>query len=379
MAKVRKSKCGKYFFADLRSIGGAQPRFKSAAEAQAAVEQAIGQQQQGGYINPKKSATFAQACGDDNSGFIAYQISRLWQETKGIGDGELDNSRNNIRHLIALDFEGKKLGDTKLVDIKAGKIELKIIPALLKGRAHKTAKNIFVTFKHVLSHAVLDDLLFASPCAEVKFPKGPEKDIKRLSRALISKIIEHARTPLDALKIRFTSCTGLRGGEFVALRWTAIDLDEKTVTVSEARKKKGKGKAIKLGSTKTRKGQRVVYLTEDLVAELRAWKLAQPIEQRANDLVFPNQAGNMDSVDNLRNRVLHSACKRAEVENISWQTLRHFYASILLFDMNESDATITQMMGHSSIDFMKRQYGHWLDDRERDKKLAGRVNTAFQL
>ena len=253
MAKVRKATCGKYFFADLRSSGGAQPRFKSAAEAQAAVEQAIGQQQQGGYINPKKSAPFAQACGDDNSGFIAYQISRLWQDTKGIGDGELDNSRNNIRHLIALDFEGKKLGDTKLVDIKAGKIELKIIPALLKGRAHKTAKNIFVTFKHVLSHAVLDDLLFASPCAEVKFPKGPEKDIKRLSRALISKIIEHARTPLDALKIRFTSCTGLRGGEFVALRWTAIDLDEKTVTVSEARKKKGKGKAIKRGSTKPEK------------------------------------------------------------------------------------------------------------------------------
>ena len=379
MAKVRKSKSGKHWFADLRSVGGAQPRFNSSEEAEAAVAHAIGQQQQGGYINPRTSPTFAQACGDDNSGFIAYQISRLWQETNGIGDGELDNSRNNIRHLLALDFEGKKLGDTKLVDIKAGKIALKIIPALLEGRAHKTAKNIFATFKQVLSHAVLDDLLFASPCAEVKFPKGPEKKNKRLSRALISKIIEHARTTLDALKIRFTSSTGLRGGEFVALRWPAIDLDAKTVTVTEAKKKKGIGKAVKLGDPKTHTGFRVVYLTDDLVAALRAWKLAQPIEQRINDLVFPNQAGNMDSVDNLRNRVLHSACKRAGVEKISWHSLRHFYASVLLFDMIESDATITQMMGHSSIDFMKRQYGHWLEDRERDQKLAGRVNAAFQL
>ena len=117
-------------------------------------------------------------------------------------------------------------------------------------------------------------------------------------------------------------------------------------------------------------------LFPDLIAKLRSWKLSQPIEQRINNLVFPTTAGAMDSVDNWRNRGLHKACDRAGVERITWHSLRHFFASILLYDLQEADATVTTLMGHKSIDFTRSQYGHWMEDFSRDTGIAERLARA---
>ena len=150
----------------------------------------------------------------------------------------------------------------------------------------------------------------------------------------------------------------MRAGEQAALTWQDIDFERGLVHVKRARKKDGS-----VGAAKTKAGHRSI-------------QLAQPINQRVGDLVFPTTVGKMDSADNWRNRGLHGACDRAGVARISWHSLRHFFASILLFDLQEADATVTTLMGHKDISFTRRQYGHWMEDARRDTDIAERLLKA---
>jgi integrase len=114
-----------------------------------------------------------------------------------------------------------------------------------------------------------------------------------------------------------------------------------------------------------------------LLNELREWKVLQPLTERGENLVFPNGVGSIDDSSNLRNRGLHPACRAAGVEEIRWHDLRHFFASILLYDLKEPDPVICELMGHSNIAFTHQIYGHWMTDARRDAEIASRLSLAF--
>jgi integrase len=114
-----------------------------------------------------------------------------------------------------------------------------------------------------------------------------------------------------------------------------------------------------------------------LLKSLREWKVAQPLEQRANNLVFANEVGEPAAGWGWRVNGIGAACKAAEVERITWQDLRHFYASVLIFSSELNDSTITEFLGHSSIAFSKKEYARWFKDRKRDEKIAAKLGAAF--
>ena len=376
---IRYSKRDNGYIVNLRKYGGGEPVRKTLAEAKALLEHAAAEHRAGGFIPRHTSPTFSAIAAK----FIEHQADRV--QRGEIGEGELANKRTNVDHLIALPFAtgtrsaydtygAATLGETRVADLRTGPIQLSLVPALFEGRAHKTASNIFTTFGQVLKHAVLLEALKVNPVAgkQISLPAKPETAdalASRLSVNIINVIVEHAGR--YGLKIKFAAWTGLRAGEQISLTWEDIDFERGLVHVRRARKKGGR-----LGAAKTKAGHRSIPIDVDLLAELRAWKLAQPIEQRVHNLVFPTSTGEMDNVDNWRNRGLHVACDNAGVERISWKSLRHFFASILLYDLREADATVTTLMGHKSIDFTRRQYGHWMEDADRDTGIAERLRRA---
>lgn len=64
--------------------------------------------------------------------------------------------------------------------------------------------------------------------------------------------------------------------------------------------------------------------------------------------------------DNLRNRVLKPAAKRAELTGIGLHTLRHTCASLLIAE-NASMLRLQRWMGHHSAAYTLETYGHLLD------------------
>ena len=174
----------------------------------------------------------------------------------------------------------------------------------------------------------------------------------------------------DGLAVSFAFQTGLRFGEQAALRWSAIDFDKSRVRVFTAQRATDCGNEI--GQTKTTKSRRVVGLSRRLLQELRAWKLRSPFSAD-DDFVFPTRQGSSQSCSsNWRKRVLHPLCDAVGIDRLRWHDARHFYASVLLASIGRDWGRIADLMGHTSSDFTRKQYGHWIDiDEDDDADVVG--------
>jgi integrase len=71
-----------------------------------------------------------------------------------------------------------------------------------------------------------------------------------------------------------------------------------------------------------------------------------------------------------------AACKDANVEAVTLRELRHHFASILIFDESYTEATVTELMGHTDINFTKKQYATWLQSAKRDKTISAKLTAS---
>jgi len=204
-------------------------------------------------------------------------------------------------------------------------------------------------------------------------PKAEDEPLSRVSKEIIYAITEAASEDVR-LAIKVAWGTGIRQGEQRALQWGPDGLDTTAGILHVTRAYDGDHK---IGGPKTKLGRRTVPIAPGLLSELRAWRVAQPTEQRKNNFVFPSPTGEIANPDSWR-RGLHRACERAGVGVIRWHDLRHYFASIILFDNSFNEATVTQLLGHHSISFTKNVYGHWMDDVKRDAGLAEALGRALR-
>ena len=376
--KVRKTLT--HFVADCRPHGG-QHKFpltpageRGAKRYLRGVENDL--ERRGSYIDPSRSPLFVDAV----AAYLTFEKSRA--DLGELTHCHVDNKRVALEHIGQFGYQSKTMNQTKLTDLRPGAIRTEIIPALFGGRwAHDTASKKYIIFRHFLAYCVeIAETLNTIP-APKSIPKPPPKKPTTgdlLSPELINRIIDVAPDAYR-LAIKFAASTGLRAGELRALSWSeadsaerGLDLDAGLVYVTRAVKKSGK-----IGDPKTAAGTRAIPLAPSLLAEMREWKLRQPLLQRRNNLVFPNRDGDLNDINNMRNRGLHKACDNAGLPRIKWNDLRHYFASLLLYHTTESDATITQLIGHQSVSFTRTQYGHWMESARRDEELAARLDTAL--
>ena len=203
---------------------------------------------------------------------------------------------------------------------------------------------------------------------------GKNSLAQRIASNNVKKIIGCASENFKR-QIEMIAFTGVRVGELRAATWSQVEFGDAdtgaTITIDRAIKKGGK-----LGDPKTYAGHRTIALDDDLVAMLREWKMFQPLDQRQNDLIFPNKSGAVADGDNWRNRGMGAACKAANVEAVTLRELRHHFASILIFDESYTEATVTELMGHTDINFTKKQYATWLQSAKRDKTISAKLTAS---
>jgi integrase len=359
------SKRGPLYYVDARRFAGKQRKFETRAEAQAYLEHHRAAHWAGSvYLDPAQSLRVEEAIENylkrEEKRARAEHLAATYVQSKAVA----------LRQVAALgspSFGARRVGELR-------KSNLADLLELLQAscRSHSTLKKKWVNVGQFFEWLVETDQIETNP-ARVRLPRRTDEphEALRISREQIAAIIEHADDRYT-LVIQFAAYTGLRAGEQRALIWDDVDLDAGVVRVTRAVKHGGY-----VGPPKTKGGKRTVPLAPDLIAELRAWKLAQPIEQRRQGLVFPTATGGIADINNWRNRGLKKACRSAGVDLIRWHDLRHYFASILLFELKEEHATITTLLGHHSIAFTHAQYGHWLVDAKRDRDLGARLGAAL--
>ena len=360
----------KTFVGDARKWGGKRQIFGRKADAETYVEESREVYMRGapGVIDPEKSPTFADAA----QNYLMEQKLRM--EREDIGPSQYQSRQRDVQVIAELDVDGLPIADQRvgLIGVPRAKQVRNLI--YKRYRSPRTSHKTFNTFTHLYDYLVEMEVVESNPADKLqkRIRAGGRKPL-RISTELIHSIIKHTEQKYR-LPVTFAAYTGLRCGEQRALRWEDVDLERSVVSVTRAIKHGGKS-----GEPKTECGIRKVVLVPQLVELLRQWQLEQPLKQRKNNLVFPTSEGATADGNNWRKRGLYPACDRAGVPRVRWHDLRHYLASVLLFEAeNVSRAAIAKMLGHHDANFTYTQYGHWMENAERDKGLATRLGVALR-
>lgn len=200
----------------------------------------------------------------------------------------------------------------------------------------------------------------------IKLNKLTTRDIQKLYNDLKDhgrvREVQKAKNPglsssyVRGLHMMLHNCleltSGLRKGELVALLWSNLDVERKTLSVSK-QAVRAEGGEIKVTRPKTATSIRKISIPQEAVDLL----VQEHDKHPDNPYMFPSpKTGGMwfpDSVVNLHAKIL----KDAGLEHIRFHDLRHTFATMAL--QNGIDVkTVSSMLGHYDARFTLSVYAH---------------------
>ena len=237
-----------------------------------------------------------------------------------------------------------------------------------------TIRTYYQVLHLALKYAVRLELISKSPCEFIDLPSGKDQEQmmnknKFYSIDELNKLFEIVGGTFYEVPVILAAFLGLRRGEVLGLKWSAIDFDKKAITINHAIKlefHEGKRPTIKgVDSLKTRSSVRVLPLIkslEDVFIKIQE-------EQEKNKLICGN-AYNQDyleyiCVDKMGNIIKPASLtngfryhiKKNNLPDLNFHGLRHSCASLLLnkgYDLK----TIQDFLGHSNYSITANIYAH---------------------
>ncbi len=223
----------------------------------------------------------------------------------------------------------------------------------------------------MLEVAVADGLIARNPTARIKAPTVRPRRQLFLAAEQVSRLANacEERQAGTGVLVRFLAYTGLRWGEAVALRRSAISLDRRRVRVKESATEVAGH--LEWGSPKTYE-TRTVILPGFLAARLAA----HVDGMAAEDLVFTAPHGGPLRTSNFRRDVW----ARAGVESrmppgLLVHDLRDTAASLAISAVASIKA-VQRMLGHASAKMTLDTYGSLFEEDRED--LADRLDDRFR-
>lgn len=277
------------------------------------------------------------------------------------------NIENHIKPALGK-LRIQKLTPKILNDFYAAKLseEIKITKDRKKKREAKTVMKLHAIIRNALKHAVREGLVSRNVAEDTDKPKPKKHELSVLTEQQLRDLLEHAKTyptpkkpNLNVYPIFFLELyTGLRRGELLGLKWSNVDLDNKTIRITETVLEVG-GKLL-VETPKTSSSIRTLAISDEVAELLIAHK-----EKTGNaEYVFPSHAGTPIHPRNLL-RIFHALLDKANLPQVRFHDLRHAYASMLV-SKNIHPRVIQHRLGHSDIRTTMNIYSHVLQEVDRD-------------
>jgi integrase len=216
----------------------------------------------------------------------------------------------------------------------------------------------------MLGYAVRDGRLGRNPADGVGLPRVIPREKRYLTHRELAQLAEECGEYETAVLLLWY--TGLRWGEFAALRVGDIDLMRRRVHVRRATVElRGE---VSFGTPKDHE-QREVPVPQFLIDPLTCALAGKSSE----DLAFPSPSGAVLRNNNFRRRRFDPAAVRAGVEGITPHGLRHTAASLAI-QAGAPVTVVSKMLGHADPSITLKVYAHlWPSDLDA---LADRLHEA---
>ena len=330
----------------------------------------------GTHIAPSKSVTLKEA-------------GESWirtAEAAGLERSTLDQYRQHLDLHLAPFIGGLKLSNMNPQVVRKLEDTLRS-----KGRSTALIRKVLTSLGSLLADAQEQGLAARNAVRELRRNRRRGKDHhadRRQKGKLkvgvdiprpdeIKLIIDNAQGRWRPLLV-VAAFTGLRASELRGLRWKDVDLKKHELHVRQRADRYNQ-----IGPPKSGAGHRSVPFGPFVANTLKQWKLASP----GGEFVFPNGAGNIESLGNIINRGLIPAnlaadltAKDGTAKYSGMHTLRHFYASWCINPRDQGGLGLTpkvvqEQLGHSSITMTMDRYGHLFPRGDDSAALAAAENA----
>ena len=251
---------------------------------------------------------------------------------------------------------------------KTGRVQRKNFPELRdKSLSPRVVRGVHTLLHNCLEQAVAERLILANPAQGCKLPQLEKREMKILPQEKIGMYLAEAerRGLLAAFYLELT--TGLRRGELLALQWTDLDVENRTLSITK-QVNRINGELV-VSPPKTRNSIRTLALPQQAVDLLVSEHKKHP----TNPYLFPSpKTGTMYDPDAFR-RTHDKILKAIGAEHIRFHDLRHTFATLAL--QNGVDIkTVSGMLGHFSAGFTLDTYAHVTTSAKREAaKTMGNI------
>lgn len=231
----------------------------------------------------------------------------------------------------------------------------------------KTISNEIVVIKEMFKHAYQWGYVKVNPAEYLKRPKMVKTEIEILEPSEFQNLLENSG---DLYRTAFLTAllTGVRAGELWGLQWGDMDWNSRQLYVRRSVWNNG------FQTPKSKNSIRKIDLPDNLVYELKKWKLACPISE--HDLMFPSREGQITCHDNVIKRHYDSALRKAGLRHLSFHSLRHTNASLRI-RAEQNIKYMSMQMGHSSIKITLDTYGHLFNDAAYNRQQVDLLQETF--
>lgn len=287
-----------------------------------------------------------------------------WVETVAkarIREATYNSYKYHLGHYLPATFRAMPIVRIRPFDVQ------KLYNDLRLKYSPRTIQYVHTILKNALKKAVRLRLLSENPCDHVELPKKAKNEIKVFSPEEAKSFLRAAQQNKHGLVFEFALLTGARPEEYLAIKWSDIDLQRQTITFQRTLIWRKGGGFYFDEQMKTAHSRRTIPLPTELINKLQRHRLAQneyklmlgSAYQRL-DLVFASDEGTPLHSGNITKRYFQRILKDAGLGHHKLYSLRHSCATLLLAH-GENMKVIQERLGHADVNLTLSTYSHVLE------------------
>ena len=271
---------------------------------------------------------------------------------------------NAVKSIIAPYFRKKKI---LLRDLQAHDIQMFYQEQLQRVKASSVI-HYHANIHKALKYAVKNDMIPSNPADKVERPKQDKFYGNFYDRDELNKLFEAVAGTKLELPVLLGAFYGLRRSEIVGLKWSAIDFEQNTITISHTVTScnlDGKCVIVAKDTTKTKSSRRTLPLVPYFHEKLLAVKAQQERNQKLCGRSYNREFLEYICVDDIGDRFkpnyitsqFPKLLERNGFRKIRFHDLRHSCASLLLAN-GVPMKQIQEWLGHSDFSTTANIYAH---------------------
>jgi integrase len=271
----------------------------------------------------------------------------------------VEGYREKIRNYVL-----PNIGQVPLAKLTTQHIQAIYASMMERKLSPRTALHVHRVLREALGHAMKWGLLARNVCDAVDPPKPRNKEMAALNTPDVQRFLDLASASPFGPVFFLGIYTGMRRSELLGLRWSAVDIASKTLSVTETLQHIN-GKGLVALQPKTDRSRRAVSLPPSAVALLSGMKVKQReqreamgLEWKESDYVFSHFDGTPFH-PNTVTRAFSRIIKKAGLPKVRLHDLRHTHATLML-KQGVHPKIVSERLGHASIIITLDTYSHVL-------------------